>query len=526
MRHPVDGSFVSTKVFLSRIPSSYTMRRLLTSVCLLALGISAGSAARADENDGSTTIRAVRISNVVGAVQVWSAPEIPPTQAYANMPLTQGSKVQTGEDGRVEIQFEDGSITRLTPNSSAELPVLKRNVDGNTSTEVDLLTGMSYVEMSGTANQKFVVHFAGNEVISPAPVKFRVSLDANPVVFAVLDGSAHLSKGDVYAVDVKIGESVRFDSNDDARYMLAQGVDPDSWDQWNADRDQALALMGAKETQEARLNGNPNDPAWRDLDYYGNWYTGGDGSQYWVPDGAGSAWDPYGLGYWGYAGGIGGYSWISGYPWGWYPYHCGNWSYLNSAAGYSNVGFAGWAWSPIGCGSRWYPAGVIGTAPPRYRMPRAPIGRLPVHGPVIVSVDRGLEATRLTPHGPAPRTVVVNGQPAPIIPKTVNAHNTLASRTLTAGPGRTTYSSPSGQPFSSVPVYRPTAPASGGGTAYHPSTPVPSGGTYRGTPSTFNPAGGGSPHFSAPASTASSSSGAHVSAPAPSGGSSGGGHVK
>ena len=111
------------------------------------------------------------------------------------MPLLQGSTLKTGEDGRAEIQLEDGSTIRLTPNSSAAMTVLGRDSQGNSKTEVDLLTGLSYVEMKGTANQRFVVHFNGNEVISPAPVKFRVNLDANPVEFAVLDGSAHLSNG-------------------------------------------------------------------------------------------------------------------------------------------------------------------------------------------------------------------------------------------------------------------------------------------------------------------------------------------
>ncbi len=40
------------------------------------------------------------------------------------------------------------------------------NSSGNTNTEVDLLTGLVVaVEMKGAANQRFVVHFSGNEVI-------------------------------------------------------------------------------------------------------------------------------------------------------------------------------------------------------------------------------------------------------------------------------------------------------------------------------------------------------------------------
>jgi hypothetical protein len=522
MRHPLVRIFAlaSGKISLSNSTSPYRLRRFFSAVCMLSLLLSAaGFAVRADAGDGSTTVRSVRLSNVVGSVQILNGTETQFTQAYPNMPLTQGAKVQTGEDGRVEIQFEDGSVVRVTPNSSTELSVLSRNSDGNTNTEVDLLTGLSYVEMSGAANQCFVVRFAGSEAISPAPVKFRVSLDANPATFAVLDGSVHLTKGNNYAIDVKMGETVSLDSNDSNRYFLAEGVDPDSWDQWNSDRDQALNQMAAQETQGARLNGNPNDAAWNDLDYYGNWYGGADGSQYWVPDGAGAGWDPYGLGAWGYYGGIGGYSWISGYPWGWYPYRCGNWMYLNNSA-YASVGYTGWAWSPVNCGNTWYPGGRILSAPSKYHHPRPPVGHLPVHGPVVIPVDRGIDATKLNFRiTPAPRTVVINGHAATVVPKTVNPSSTYANKTVAANgtpAGRTVYSAPHGQSFSSVPAYRPSAP---------------SGSSYHGSPSAFAPSSGGGAHYSAPVSSAgASSAGAHMSAPASSGGSaggsSGGGHTK
>ncbi len=75
---------------------------------LLVLLLSAAVYARADDQ-----IRAVRLSNVVGSVQILSGTETQFSQAYPNMPLMQGSTLKTGEDGRAEIQFEDGSTVRL-----------------------------------------------------------------------------------------------------------------------------------------------------------------------------------------------------------------------------------------------------------------------------------------------------------------------------------------------------------------------------------------------------------------------------
>ncbi len=492
---------------------------------LLILLLSVAVYARADDQ-----IRAVRLSNVVGSVQILAGTETQFSQAYPNMPLLQGSTLKTGEDGRAEVQLEDGSMIRLTPNSSAAMTVLGRDSQGNTKTEVDLLSGLSYVEMKGTANHRFVVHFNGNEVISPAPVKFRVNLDGNPVEFAVLDGSAHLSNGTAYAVDVHANETVRFDPGDSTRYFLAQGIDPDSWDQWNVDRDQAMGQMAAQETREAIGSGNAGAAGVSDLDYYGNWYSSNNGTSFWVPDGAGAGWDPYGSGYWGYYGGAGGYVWISGYPWGWLPYRCGTWNYFNS--------FNSWGWIPAGtCWSgyngwnNWYPYSGIGNLPPRYHLlprPTNPIvhplpggGMRPLKASSLIAVDRGPEATTLTPRvGAAPKTLTGGETSAHLLPKTPNP-TVLAfngsERPVSGQPtsDRAPYGLSAVQQPGNIPVYRPTAPVVRSGSA---------------APSFSNrSSGGSSPSFSAPSSAGSFHGSSAPSAPAaPSGGgaSSGGGHVK
>jgi len=472
--------------------------------------------ARADDQ-----IRAVRLSNVVGSVQLVNGPDSQFSQAYPNMPLIQGSTLKTGEDGRAEIQLEDGSVARLTPNSSATLSVLTRSTDG-TNTELDLLTGLTYVEMSGTANARFVVRFGPNEVISPAPAKFRVNLDGNPVEFAVLDGSARLSNGTAYSVDVRSNEAVRFDADDSSRYFLAQGVEGDSWDQWNIDRDQAMSQMAAQQTREAIGSGNA-DPSYSDLDYYGNWYAANDGTNYWVPDGAGAGWDPYGSGYWGYYGsGGGGYVWISGYPWGWAPYHCGTWNYFDPY----------WGWVPGGCRNNWYPVGRIGNAPPRYRrLPRPGVGTHPV--PVgthlaakqtLIAVDRGPEATTLTPRvGSAPRVIATEGGTARLLPKTANPGINVASRIGSSNAITARQAYDGSRSLGPAPVYRSPSQTAG----YRPGASAPSS-----SPSRYSGAGQASSYHGSSGSSGSSAASSSASAShgssgggAPSGGG-GGGHVK
>ena len=106
---------------------------------------------------------------------------------------------------------------------------------------------------------------------------------------------------------------------------MAQGINADSWDNWNQDRDQAIAQEASQQTPVRDDSANPQNENWNDLDADGNWYPVEGAGNVWVPAGVGPGWDPYGSGYWAYYPTLG-YTWVSGYPWGWLPYHCGAWA--------------------------------------------------------------------------------------------------------------------------------------------------------------------------------------------------------
>src|SRR3954469_13357168 len=66
-------------------------------------------------------MRAARLSYVQGAVQVTQGNQIIADPAPANTPLFEGAVVTTQEEGQAELQFDDGSIARLSPNSSLQI---------------------------------------------------------------------------------------------------------------------------------------------------------------------------------------------------------------------------------------------------------------------------------------------------------------------------------------------------------------------------------------------------------------------
>lgn len=361
--------------------------------------------------DGQSTVRAVRISDVEGQVQVYEGGQIAFNQAEPNMPAVEGMRFATGDNGRLEIEFEDGSVARVTPDSSIRLTQLRRNADGSTVTQIDALTGLSYYELTNRAGQ-YSVHFGPDTATPIKDAVFRVGLDSEPYQLAVMHGAVHVDDGQVISLDVHPSQTFQLDPGQPGEYTVAENLSADSWDQWNSDRDHALAEMQTSMSTARASSGNPDNPAWNDLDYYGNWYNVPGYGQVWSPAGVGAGWDPFGNGAWGYYPSFG-YTWISGYPWGWWPYHCGAWDYFDSW---------GWGWVPGNCGwgfygAGWYPYSTVWNIPPHYLLPPRP--HPPVRGgprqPIrLITVNRGDVYSAPFRHDrgekPAPRPLAFDGR--------------------------------------------------------------------------------------------------------------------
>ena len=290
-----------------------------------------------------------------------AAPAAAPQAALLNMPVLAGTQLETGENGRAEIQFNDGTLVRLTPNSAVLL--LSLSAAGE---EVRALSGLTYYQTPGSV--QFILQVGPDAARVAGSTLIRADLDHSPFQLAVLRGSAHLNNAaaDV-GFDVLAGETGTIDPASANSYDLHQDLAANTWDAWNADRDKELAERAAGVTDARISSGDANNPGWNDLDYYGTWYNVPGVGQAWAPDGVDASFDPYGQGAWGVYPGVGPV-WISAYPWGWLPYHCGGWGFYPQF---------GWLWQPGGgCGYggiRWYPYGGIYHAPPGYHLPLRPV---------------------------------------------------------------------------------------------------------------------------------------------------------
>ncbi len=321
-------------------------------------------------DDAAQAVSAARLSSVDGQVQISQGNQVIADQAVANAPLFEGGRVTTAEDGRTEIQFEDGSVARLSPNSSLTLTVL-REQRGAGDTEVTLNTGLGYFELRGggqTGQGGIRIRFGDAVVTASGFTVLRINLDNPPGELAVFSGNAHLEGSSALAVDLHGGESVVLNGADAGRYDLSESIEPDSWDTWNSDRDQMLAAEGSTRTAVTQGFADSANPAWNDLDANGNWYNVPGQGNIWSPyDASDAGFDPYGNGYWMSTPQFGNV-WISGYSWGYLPFQCGMWNFYDDF---------GWGWSPGtgGC-SPWWGAGIyglnLGMIPGGYRPPTRP----------------------------------------------------------------------------------------------------------------------------------------------------------
>lgn len=393
----------------------------------------------------------VRLSYVLGKVQILQGQTVQFEQAEANMPIAAGNRLETGADGQAEIEFQDGSVARLTPNSSLQIRRLAGSSNG--PTELEQLSGLVYFELNVSEGQRYTVRFAGGTARPTDNSIFRIDLDHTPEL-ATIEGAVHVSGGGAFEEDVAARHSLHLNADDPSGYTLSAGVRSDSWDRWNAERDEQIAHLAENQTEAREQSGDANAPGWNDLDYYGDWYPVEGYGNVWMPGYTNGTFDPYGNGYWANYPGWG-FTWISAYPWGWLPYHCGAWNYFDQM---------GWGWIPGECGLGWSPAGAIWNAPPGFHAPPRPVLNGHIGPARLIPVNRGSGAAQggqnFRPEHTRP--IRLDGQTIAPLPVVRNP------RLLQHGAGTGRLASRDGHVGVPVGITHPIP-----GSAYRPGAPMP-----------------------------------------------------
>ena len=310
-------------------------------------------------------VRIVRLSSVDGDVQIDRNTGAGWEKAFLNLPITQGVKLQTGGDGRAEVEFEDGTVVRLAPKSAVEFSRLSLRDSGSKISDVKALEGTVYVNFLPQNEDEFTLSFVRENVTLPGPAHFRVQVGDASATVAVFDGSANIS-GPSGSVEVEKKHAVSFDLANHDQYAMAKLTD-EPFDTWDKEQDKYHKTYLSKNHDYSA-----NAYGASDLNYYGNFFNAPGYGMVWQPYFVDAGWDPFMDGGWAWYPGYG-YTWVSSYPWGWTPYHCGSWLFGASF---------GWAWQPGGCGS-WFGLPPVINPPRTFQQPQPPLR--PGRGTVVLA---------------------------------------------------------------------------------------------------------------------------------------------
>jgi hypothetical protein len=346
--------------------------------CVLAIPVLADS-----------SVRIVRLSDVQGSVQIDRGTGQGFEKAFLNMPITQGVKLKTGDDGRAEVEFEDNSVIHVVPNSELQFTDLALSDSGAKISTMDVSKGEAYVNFTGKKDDEFTLTFAHEKTTLTRAAHFRLRLDEDRAELAVFDGDLQISGP---SGDVKLSkkETATFDLANQDQYKVAKKIEQDPFDAW--DKHQAEYHQ---RYEASNSYGSPYSYGYSDLNYYGNYMNYPGCGMCWQPYFTGMGWNPYMDGAWMMYPGFG-YSWVSAYPWGWTPYHYGSWMFLPAY---------GWVWQPGNTWVAWNAVPPVLNAPRNYVPPRPP--RI---GPAVVAVGRGPTASSLMP-GERPGSKLVLNRP-------------------------------------------------------------------------------------------------------------------
>ena len=313
--------------------------------------------------------RIVRLSDAQGEVQIDRNTGQGYEKAFLNLPITQGAKIRTWESGRAELEFEDGSTLRVTPNTVITVPELSLRDSGGKFSEVHLEEGTVYINFYGATGDEFDVTFAREKLALSHATHVRIALGDADAVVAVFKGEVEVVTP-TGPVEIAKGHSASFDLGGD-KHNLANNVDADPYDSWDKQQSQYQQQYSDK----SYSNYSPYAYGTSDLNYYGSFFSLPGYGMFWQPYFVGAGWDPWMAGAWAFSPGLG-YGWASAYPWGWTPYHYGSWT---------NLPLYGWVWQP---GGAWMGSNAVPTLlgpPPGFVAPRGPA----IPNQKVTRVDRG-----------------------------------------------------------------------------------------------------------------------------------------
>jgi uncharacterized protein DUF6600/FecR-like protein len=282
-------------------------------VCAVAMPVLADPPGRA----GRLSLADGAVSFQPGGVDDW-------VTATQNRPITTSDRLWTDSGSHAEVTFGN-----LAVRQSSGTSLTFTNLDDNT-TQVELDQGLLWVHVNHLHDGEVVevdtpnLAFTVNE---PGDYRLRYDPNDDTTTVTVRRGSGQaVGQGPSY--DLAAGQSIDFSNGQSMTANAEQMPEPDSWDQWNMQRDRRYEHPVSAQYVSEDVVG------YEDLDDNGSWAQNPQYGAIWVPRVA-VGWAPYHTGHWAWVDPWG-YTWVDDAPWGFAPFHYGRWVSVGGA----------WGWSP------------------------------------------------------------------------------------------------------------------------------------------------------------------------------------
>jgi FecR protein len=317
---------------------------LIILTCLVAIPLSADS-----------QVRIVRLSQVDGNVQIDRNAGQGYEKAFLNLPITEGMKIRTSHDGRVEVEFEDGSALRATPDTELEFAELSMRDSGARVSTVVLGKGTAYLNFKPGKDDEFTLNFGREKVPLKKPAHLRVEVSDSDAQLAVFSGDLNVeSPTGTFTLDKR--QTATFDQAGEGDFTIAKNLEPSLYDDWDKQEGKY------HDQYTVASNYSPYGYGVSDLGYYGNYFSVPGYGLCWQPYLVGLGWDPFMNGSWMWYPNVG-YAWVSAYPWGWTPYRYGTWFFMAGR---------GWVWSPGNSWAGWNTMPRVIDPPRGFVLPKPP----------------------------------------------------------------------------------------------------------------------------------------------------------
>jgi len=364
-----------------------TSRKLIPSILVILLSSLFVGAHPATAD--SSHARIIRLSLVQGDVRFARETHGDPLadskagweNAELNLPIRQGYVLAT-DNGRVEVEFENGAMAFLKENTVLEFYDLSLN-DGARTTRLVLRQGSASFYVNPASGDYFSVTGGDFTVEADGRSGFRLdTYDDGSTVETFKGRVSVLHKKNTTRLEK--GQSLSLKAGDDSSVNVARLPDGDDFDRWVSGR---IDSVSTATTSALQYTGSPYyAPGFADLYTYGAFSSCGAYGYGWRPFGVGLGWSPFTNGQW-FMDPAFGWTWVSYQPWGWAPYHYGGWLFDSSCGGwfYSPPVLYGYPGYPVGPGRR-FPRGVH---PPR-----------PIYHPVTAVFVRQGGKTGIVPMHP------------------------------------------------------------------------------------------------------------------------------